>query len=201
MVRAFEPVNSATLGNYAGQAVEMACVVTAVARQISRKDNSEWGKITVEDFQGTAAILAFREIWQSCKDVLRQDAVVVVSGKVSSRERDEEDPPLFLDAARRMEELTSSGEICLQIELELGSTVPETAFAEAKRVLAARPGAAPVLLQLGSDNGHRAPRLRSRTLRASPDAETVNALQKLFGRANVRLVRTFTPTHDSGNDW
>ena len=201
VVRAFEPVNSSTLGSYPGQAVELACVVTSVARQISRKDNSEWGKITVEDFQGTATILAFREVWQSCKDVLQQDAVVVVAGKVSSRERDEEDPPLFLDAARPMEELTGSGEICVQIELELGSTVPETAFAEAKKVLATHPGASPVVLQVGSDNGDRAPRLKSRTLRASPDAETVDALQKLFGRANVRLVRTVTPTYDSGNSW
>ncbi|HKJ03728.1 MAG TPA: OB-fold nucleic acid binding domain-containing protein, partial [Longimicrobiales bacterium] len=201
VVRAFEPVTSATLGEYPGQAVELACVVTSVARQISRKDNSEWGKITVEDFQGTATILAFREVWQSCRDVLQQDAVVVVTGKVSSRERDEEDPPLFLDAARPMEELTLSGELCVQIELELGSTVPETAFAEAKKVLATHPGASPVVVQVGSDNGDRAPRLKSRTLRASPDAETVDALQKLFGRGNVRLVRTSTPTPAAGNSW
>ncbi|HSG08030.1 MAG TPA: DNA polymerase III subunit alpha [Longimicrobiales bacterium] len=201
VVRAFEPVTSATLGNFPGQPVDLACVVTSVARQISRKDNSEWGKITVEDFQGTATVLAFREVWQTCKDVLQQDAVVVVTGKVSSRERDEEDPPLFLDAARPMEDLTGSGEICVQIEIELGSTVPETAFAEAKKVLATHPGAAPVVLQVGSDNGHRAPRLKSRSLRASPDAETVDALQKLFGRANVRLVRTFTPKPESGNSW
>jgi hypothetical protein len=58
-----------------------------------------------------------------------------------------------------------------------------------------------VVVQVGSDNGDRAPRLKSRTLRASPDAETVDALQKLFGRANVRLVRTVTPTQDSGNSW
>ncbi|MDP2957043.1 MAG: DNA polymerase III subunit alpha [Longimicrobiales bacterium] len=196
VVRAFEPVTSATLGSFPGQAVELACVVTSVARQISRKDNSEWGKITVEDFQGTATVLAFREAWQTYKEVLRQDAVVLVSGKVSSRERDEEDPPLFLDAARPMDDLTGSGEISVQIELELGSQVQEAVFAEAKKVLAAHPGAAPVLLQVGSDNGDRAPRLKSRTLRVTPDAETLEALQKLFGRGNVKLVRTFAPLPD-----
>jgi len=50
-------------------------------------------------------------------------------------------------------------------------------------------------VQVGSDNGERAPRLRSRTLRASPDAETVGELQRLFGRANVRLVRATAPTN------
>ncbi|GMV07085.1 MAG: DNA-directed DNA polymerase [Gemmatimonadota bacterium] len=201
VVRAFEPVSSATLGQFPGQPVELVCVVTSVARQISRKDNSEWGKVTVEDFQGTATVLAFREVWQTYRDVLKQDAVVLVAGKVSSRERDEEDPPLFLDAARPLEDLTGSGEISLQIELELGSKVPEAAFAEAKKVLAAHPGAAPVVLQVGSDNGDRAPRLKSRSLRVTPDAETVGALQKLFGRGNVRLVRTFSPSEGPGDGW
>jgi DNA polymerase-3 subunit alpha len=203
VVRAFEPVTSATLADFPGQSVELACVVTSVARQISRKDNSEWGKITVEDFQGTATLLAFRDAWQSYKEILTQDAVVLVSGKVSSRERDEEDPPLFLDTARPLEELAGSGELSLQIELELGSQVPASAFAEAKRILAEHPGASPVLVQVGSDNGEAAPKLRSRSLRAAADAETVQALQKLFGRANVRLVRTFTAPREGngGSGW
>ena len=192
-MRAFAPVSSATLGSYPGQPVELPCVVTSVARQISRKDNSEWGKITVEDFQGTATVLAFREVWQSCKEVLQQDAVVLIAGKVSGRERDEEDPPIFLDGARPLDDVATSGEISVQIELELGSTLPEAAFAEAKKVLASHPGAAPVVVQVGSDNGERAPRLKSRTLRARADGDTVSALQKLFGRGNVRLVRTFAP--------
>ena len=44
------------------QPVELACVVTQVARQISRRDSSEWGKILVEDFSGTATILAFKDV-------------------------------------------------------------------------------------------------------------------------------------------
>jgi DNA polymerase-3 subunit alpha len=202
VVRAFEPVTSATLANYPGQAIDLACVVTSIARQISRKDNSEWGKITVEDFTGTATILAFRDVWQKCKEILQQDAVVLVSGKVSSRERDEEDPPIFLDGARPLDELTDSGELSLQIELELGSKVADAAFEEARKILQLHPGSSPVVLQVGSDNGEAAPKLKSRSLRASPDAETVGALQKLFGRGNVRLVRSFVPPPpDSSGNW
>jgi len=187
VVRAFEPISAETLADRPGQAVDLPCVVTSVARQISRRDNSEWGKITVEDFSGTATILAFRDAWQGYKSVLQQDAVVLVSGKVSGRERDEEDPPIFLDAARLLADVTSAGE--LAIEIEIDSEVTDTAFAEAKKVLAAHPGASPVWLQVGRDNGEPAPRLRSRSLRATPDEETVEALRKLFGHGNVRLVR------------
>ena len=122
---------------------------------------------------------------------------MLVTGKVSSNERDEEDPPVFLDAARPLEDLASGGELAIQIELELDREVPEGAFAEAKRVLAAHPGASPVWLQVGQDNGEPAPKLRSRSLHATPDAETVEALQKLFGRGNVRLVRAVIPKVDT----
>lgn len=197
VVRAFEPVASDTLAERPGQPVEFPCVVTSVARQISRRNNQEWGKITVEDFNGTATVLAFREVWQNYKDVLTQDAVVLITGKVSSNERDEEDPPVFLDAARLLEDVATGGELAIQIELELDSDVTDAAFAEAKKILTAHPGASPVWLQVGQDNGEPAPRLRSKSLTAATDAETVEALQKLFGRGNVRLVRAVIPEVDT----
>jgi DNA polymerase-3 subunit alpha len=107
---------------------------------------------------------------------------------VSGRERDEEDPPIFLDSARLLEDVRP--ELAVQIELELGSDVEAAAFEAARKVLAEHPGPSPVWIQVGSDNGDRAPRLRSRTLRVDPSGDTLGALQKLFGRGNVRLVRT-----------
>ena len=190
VVRAFEPVSTASLQDQLGQPVDLPCVVTSVSRQISRRDNSEWGKITVEDFHGTATVLAFRDVWQTYKEVLVQDAVLLLSGKVSGRERDEEDPPIFLDSARLLEQVTDAGELAVQIELELGSDVAVEAFERAKQVLMEHPGPSPVWVLVGSDNGEPAPRLRSRSLRVAPNAETLEALQKLFGRGNVRLVRT-----------
>ena len=174
----------------------MPCVVTAVARQISRRNNSEWGKITVEDFQGTATILAFGEMWQEHKDVLQQDAVVLLSGKVSGRERDEDDPPIFLDSARPLEELTGSGELSVKIELDVGSDVTEEAFEQAKQVLTAHPGASPVLVQVELDNGAPAPHLRSRSLKVSANSQTLQELRKLFGHGKIRLVRTVEPNSE-----
>jgi DNA polymerase-3 subunit alpha len=189
VVRAFDAVNSRNLAEHAGQAVEMACVVTGVARQISRRDNSEWGKVTVEDFHGTATLLAFKETWQANRDKLQPDAVVLVRGKVSSRERDEEDPPVFLDEVEPLAELPRSGRLAVQIELALGSQVAPDVFARAREVLAAHPGEAPVELTVGADNGSRAPRLRSRSLKADASPETIKELRNLFGAGRVRLVK------------
>jgi DNA polymerase-3 subunit alpha len=190
-VRAYEPVASDTLVERTGSLVALPCVVTSVARQISRRDSAEWGKVTVEDFKGTATVLAFGDAWQKYKEVLLQDAVVEIVGRVSGRERDEEDPPIFLDSARPLEAVTC--ELAVQIELELGSEVGGDEFEAAKKLMSEHPGPSPVWIQVGTDNGERAPRLRSRSLSVEPSLDTLGELQKLFGRGNVKLVRTTDP--------
>ena len=191
IVRAYD-VSSYTLVERPGELVQLPCVVTSVARQISRRDSSEWGKITVEDFSGTATVLAFGDSWRNSKDTLQQDAVVEISGRVSGRERDEEDPPIFLDTARALEDVTP--ELAVQIDLELGSDVAANVFKAAKQVITNRPGPSPVWLKVGSDNGEPVPGFRSRSMFTEPNEDTLSELEKLFGSGNVRLVRT-TRTH------
>jgi len=192
VVEAFAPVTTTNLKRYLGQAVELPCVVTQVARQISRRDSSEWGKVLVEDFSGTATILAFKEAWQENKEHLVQDAAVLIRGKVSARERDEEDPPIFLDAVEPLDGVSSSGRLAIQIELEFREPPGKGAFQAAKKVLAAHPGVAPVELLVLTGNGMGSPRFRSRTLKADPGPGTLKALEKLFGPSHVRLVRTLS---------
>ena len=190
VAEAFAPVSTTTLGDFLGQPVELACVVTQVTRQISRRDSSEWGKLLVEDFSGTATVLAFKEAWQEAKEILEQDAVVLIRGKVSSRERDEDDPPIFLDGAELLAGIPASGKLAVQIELEFGGMPKEKAFEKAKKILVAHPGVAPVEILVQTGNGLGAPRLRSRTLKVDPGSDTLRELEKLFGTAHVRLVRT-----------
>jgi len=189
VVEAFAPVTTANLKGFLGQAVELPCVVTQVARQISRRDSSEWGRILVEDFNGTATILAFKEAWQENKDRLVQDAAILVRGKVSARERDEEDPPIFLDGVEPLDDLPASGKLAIQIEMEFGAPPEQGAFQKAKEVLSTHPGLAPVELVVQTGNGLGCQRLRSRTLRADPGPDTLRALKKIFGPSHVRLVR------------
>jgi DNA polymerase III subunit alpha len=189
-VQAFGPAHAGNLKEFRGQEVEFGCVVTKVARQISRRDNSEWGKITVEDFYGTATVLAFREAWQDARERLVSDAVILLRGKVSDRERDEEDPPIFLDGVHLLEEVQQSGRLGVRIELEPGRVPDREVFEEARKVAAAAPGRAALELVLGANGSPgSSPRLRSRSLRVDTGAETLNRLRELFGRGRVRLVR------------
>jgi DNA polymerase-3 subunit alpha len=186
--RAFGHVTTATLREFAGQDVEFACVVTKVARQVLRRDSSEWGRITVEDFHGTTTVLAFGEAWQLAKEVLTQDSAVLLRGTVSNRERDEEDPPIFLDSAEPLHAVGESGRIAVAIELSAGAEADGDIFLRAREILAAHPGPAPVEVRV-ANGAEEAPRLRSRSLRVRPERETLAALRDLFGPGHVRLVQ------------
>jgi DNA polymerase-3 subunit alpha len=181
--------NTVTLRGQRDQKVELACVVTAAARQISKKDGSEWGRVTVEDFHGTATVLAFGDLWAKYKEVLKQDAAVVIRGAVSGRERDEEEPPLFLDAAFPLEGVRESGEVGVVIELAAGSPAPE-AIGAARAVLAEHAGEGPLYVTWKNGGGEgEGPRLRSRTLKVAPRDALLSALRETLGDERVRLHR------------
>jgi DNA polymerase-3 subunit alpha len=191
LVGLYEPrCTTATLKANRDGKVELACVVTGAARQISKKDGSEWGRITVEDFHGTATVLAFGESWMKWKDVLQQDTPVVVYGAVSGRERDEEDPPVFLDRAVRMADLRATGDLGLQLDLATGAAEPD-AVAKAKEVMARYPGPGPlyVVWRNGSAQDDDAARLRSRTVKVDPGDELLRELRDILGDERVKLAR------------
>jgi DNA polymerase III subunit alpha len=198
----FSDVNTAILAEHRDRKVELACVVTAVARQISKRNGQEWGRVTVEDFRGTASVLAFGEAWEKYRDVLTQDAAVLIRGQVSGRDRDEDDPPIFLDEAVSLATVRSAGSIGLEVRLSRGESAERIDAATA--ALRGSPGQAPfyVLLEAngnadadaaehtnGQDRRRGGDRFRSRTVRVSPSPELVNELKELFGPDRVRLVR------------
>jgi DNA polymerase III subunit alpha len=179
--------NTQTLKAQKDAKIELACVVTEAARQISKKDGSEWGRITVEDFHGTATVLAFGESWAKYKEVLKQDAPVVIRGAVSNRDRDEEDPPVFLDSAAPLSEIRNGGDVGVQIEI--GSDGPAAdALDAARRILAEHAGAGPLVV-VWRNGGTESTRLKSRTVKVAPRDELLVALREALGPERVSLHR------------
>jgi DNA polymerase-3 subunit alpha len=189
-VRVYEGVHTAGLKAFRDQKVELACVVTAVSRQLSKKNASEWGRVTVEDFHGTATVLAFGDSWDQYHDLLVQDAPVLIRGTVSGRDRDEDAPPIFLDSVVSLETLRQSGS--LAVELAFGADTSPDSVAAATAVLRSSPGASPlyVTVQEGGNGGSRQVRLRSKSINVAPTDALLARLRELFGAERIRLVRS-----------
>jgi DNA polymerase III subunit alpha len=184
-VRVFGQVSTANLRQFRDQKVELACVVTVVSRQISKRNGAEWGRITVEDFTGTASVLAFGDVWEQYHDLLAQDAPVLIRGQVSGRDRDEDAPPIFLDSVVPLGSLRANGS--LAIELLLEPVAAESALAAASTAFRAHPGESPLFVRWR--NGEDV-RFRSRSLKLAPSEPLMDELRELFGDDHVRLVRS-----------
>jgi DNA polymerase-3 subunit alpha len=207
-------VNTSTLKSFRDQKVELACVVTSVSRQLSKRDGAEWARVTVEDFCGTATVLAFSDAWELNQDILVQDAAILIRGSVSGRDRDEEQPPIFLDSVAPLSAMWAAGQVAVEIALNGNEEV----VGAAAEILRAHPGNAPVYVRWtptivetqttdDSDAGNgdmavavatrveravkpRPVRLRARAFQVAPSEALMAELRNVFGPDGVRLVRS-----------
>ncbi|HSJ24182.1 MAG TPA: DNA polymerase III subunit alpha [Longimicrobiales bacterium] len=188
-VRVFETVNTASLKQFRDQKVELACVVTGVSRQISKKNGSEWGKLTVEDFYGTASVLAFGDVWEQYHDLLVQDAAVLIRGSVSGRDRDEDAPHIFLDSVVPLAQLRTSGTLAVEVAL---AGAAADAVGLATDAFRQHPGQSAVYVTVthGNNGSTETVRLRSRSITVTPDEVLLSELRGLFGPDRIRLVRS-----------
>ncbi|MEJ2187001.1 MAG: DNA polymerase III subunit alpha, partial [Gemmatimonadota bacterium] len=187
----FAGLNTASLVEHRDQRIELPCVVTAVSRQISKRNGAEWGRVTVEDFHGTATVLAFGEVWEANRDVLMQDAPVLVRGQVSGRDRDEDDPPIFLDEVVPLASVRENGGLGLEVRLHNGEGALDR-IASATAMFRGHPGSAPLFVVWEAANAEGGPertRLRSRSLNVALSDDVLAELRELFGRDGVRLVK------------
>ena len=179
--------NTGNLFERRDQKVELACVVTEIGRRISRKDGSEWGRLVLEDYHGTAVALAFREAWNRHKDKLVPGRPVLVRGSVSGRERDEGDPPLFLDDVVPLDEVYESGRVAICLELDEPADLDLAGLQAAIDIARANPGPAAIRVQL-RNGGDEPSKLRSRALSVLPAPDVLAELRKILGEERVRLV-------------
>ena len=181
-------VNATELEEHRGETVRLACVVTEADVRTSRRSGEEFGRLTLEDYHGTAQGLVFGESWQRYKALLTQDAPVLLRGQVSDSSRDEEDPPIFVESARRLSEVRTGGDLAVCIELDPGHDLPPGVFGEVRDRLEEHPGDGPVFLDWhGDGNGSRSARLASRTLAVEPSPELLAELKALLGGHRVRF--------------
>jgi DNA polymerase-3 subunit alpha len=183
-------VNTTNLAEHRDRQVDLACVVTEADARTSRRDGREWGKLTVEDFHGTASALVFGDAWLEHRDILTQDAPVLLSGRVSGRSRDEEDPPIFVDSVRSLADVRASGRVGVRIELRQDDRLPAGTFERVRQVVEETPGAGPLYVEWHPEgDGDGAPLLASRSLRVAPSPDLLAELRSLLGRDRVRFSR------------
>ncbi len=166
-------------------------------RQISKKTGSEYARLVLEDFHGTAEALVFPEAWARLNAVIRPDQTLLLTGSYSARDRGEEQAPFIVEAVRALDELRPSGAIAVELRWSAADPPDPEAARAVVALCAAHPGPAPVQVRWADDGGNGGGgsqnggtvRLRSRSVRVDPCEELLAALRGVLGEGRVTLER------------
>ena len=170
-----------------GGVVRVGGVVTDVQRRFSKR-GEEWARFTLEDLGGAIEVLCFAKPFHDFGALLEADAVVVVAGRLDTRE----DAPKLVVISVSTPRL-EPGDDVLKIRLPLG-VVTESFVGSLKGVLKEHPGESPVqLLLVGAEE--RTIQLPRRVLRRRPRCGRGAAHD-----ARPRRHRRLTPTPPRAHD-
>jgi DNA polymerase-3 subunit alpha len=187
-VELFGSRTTATLDRWSEHQVNVAAVVTAVKRQISKKTGKEYARLVLEDFHGTAEAIVFPEAWAKLNQIIQPDAALLLTGGYSERDRGEDQAPFIVEGAGALEELKSSGALALSLRWKAPAAPPPNALKEVAALCSAHPGPTPLYIEWSDGNGE-AVRLRSRRIRVTAEDDLIRALRTLLGSGSVHYVK------------
>jgi len=180
-VNAFTSIGLGELDqNVDNSAVVVAGVIASLSRKVDKRGNPI-AFVTLEDFTGSAEAIVFSEPYERHAEMLREENMVLLKGRVSKREGEvskvvaEEFIPLA-DARRR---LTS------KLHLLLVTGEGFELAGRACEVLEKHPGSIPVYLHVEHAEEGPPLRLRADRLTVDPDGTVLDELKAILGEENV----------------
>jgi len=154
-------------------------MVSSVKRITTKKSGELMAFVTIEGLEGSVEMLCFPAVYQEAKDLLVEDKVVKVKGRVDRKEEGETKfIPLAIEAFA-----PKTGLEPLSLRLD-GDRLPATILDDLKHILSRYPGPCAVDLYIRSSEGTRRLRLGD-SFRVDPQACLFAELKELLGEGCV----------------
>jgi DNA polymerase-3 subunit alpha len=158
------------------QVVTLGGILSGVQRKVTRQGNS-WAAATLEDLEGAIEVLFFPATYQSCLQLVVEDAIVLVRGRLDRRE----DVPKLVAMEVSTPELPAEGTGPFVLSIPESRCVPPVVD-RLREVLHTHPGPMEVHLRLLSGARTKIMRLDDKH-RVRPSPSLVADLKQLFGPA------------------
>jgi DNA polymerase-3 subunit alpha len=178
----------ADLSGWNAEPMTLAVVVTNIKRQLSKRTGSEFARLTIEDFSGSAEVMIFPEKWSVLADQVKTDVPVLIKGGYPRRDQTADNPSFIVESVTRLAELRANGQVMITIDLAKDAGLDPDVVRDVRAVVESFPGAVPLEINYSDGNGLRA-RLRSRSLTLAVNNTALNDLRSLLGIESVRLQR------------
>lgn len=161
------------------QMVTLGGIITDIKVKITRNSNM-MAFVTLEDLYGSLEVIVFPNVYEKKRDIIVQDAVVFVSGRVSLREEENpkvicEDIDLLVDRVNESKEMDK-----LYIKVQ-----DFTKLKEVKDILKRFRGNVPVFIYSEKD---KKTLMAERMLWVEKNANILNLLEDVIGKDCARFV-------------
>ncbi len=149
-----------------------------------RNAGSKMAVFTLEDLQGQAEVVMFPDVLNKYSDVLVQDAIVFVKGKLDFRR---ERPNILAAEIIKLDEVREKLAAKIRIRLD-SKDVTKEKVAMIKSICKSHRGKSPVYVAIRTDKG-RVYAAADKELSVNPDIDFCRKMRQLVGEENFQLVK------------
>jgi DNA polymerase III subunit alpha len=160
-----------------GERVAVGGLVSAVRQHVTKKGDP-MAFVLLEDLTGSAEITVFTRAFQTSRDLLVQDRIVVIRGRVDARGGE---PKLVADEVLAFDAVAEVGIVQLSIDAR---RVAATAIEDLKQLVREFPGDHPVVVELATSAGPKRLRLGS-AFRVRPESAFFAEVRARLGDATL----------------
>lgn len=157
-----------------GKEATLGGIVVSVKQKLDKRGNT-MAFVTLEDYAGAVELIVFADCYGKNKEVVEVDRMLLVTGKVSTREG--EAPKLVVNEILPLEKLTEKYNC--QLVIKLGADCTESMIERTLSSLEQHRGTAPVLFA-ARENGSEV-YVRARKYSVALDFSLLNSLKELLG--------------------
>ncbi|MFA6142347.1 MAG: DNA polymerase III subunit alpha [Candidatus Omnitrophota bacterium] len=161
-----------------GEEVLLGGIISKVKFTTTRKTSEKMAIVTLEDLSGTVETLVFPSTFAKSANLVKQDSIVFVKGRLSLRE---DEPKIVANEIASLESVRMKYTKTIIIDL-LTAGLEAGALEKLKKVLARYPGRIPVYMAFKKPDGRRTLMSASHALSVEPHEGLVRDVEKIFGR-------------------
>ncbi len=157
------------------------CGIVTESKTILDKKNKTMAFITIEDFYGNIEIIVFSSVYEKYKDLLQLDAMVVLSGRKSSRGEDQTN--ILCDDVVALAGAWEQYGKKLYLSMDVVG-VDDPLLSQVSEIIRQNPGPCGLFIDLHTPKNPKRT-IRSRKLTVKPSVEMLSRLRSILGQENV----------------
>ena len=163
-----------------GREVTVGGIIASVKQMTDKKGNA-MAFATLEDYSGKVELILFSSCYEKCKENVEIDKMVIVTGRVSTRE--EEAAKIIGNEVLPLEKLTErfNCQLVIKINADRGDTTIDSVVSSLEQ----HKGNTPVLIA-ARENGSEV-YIKSKRYSVKIDFELLNDLKELLGESEAYL--------------